>query len=419
MKKLTAILGVFLILSSFLFPLSGCSIDAGKAPARIVVPAEAADLMLGIKPNRVDVTIDISENSLAAIDFTVKLFQKSVSSKENSMISPLSVLCALAMVANGADGNTRTQMESTLGFSVEDLNLYIYAYMQSIASESDVIFNIANSIWFKDDALAVEREFLQLNADYYGAAINKAPFDDSTLKAINDWVNDNTNGMIKEILDGIPDDVVMYLVNAIVFDAEWQEKYNEDQVRLGTFTSITGAKRDVQMMYSTEGIYLYDGHATGFMKYYEGGRYAFAALLPNKGMSLDNYIKTLSGQGLYNTISNARYTTVYTSLPKFESEYDIEMCDILRSMGMRDAFGPGANFSKIDPSTGLCISSVKHKTFISVDERGTQAAAVTIIDMRTTSSGGPPAVYLDRPFVYMIIDCETNLPIFIGTVVDL
>jgi len=292
--------------------------------------------------------------------------------------------------------------------------------MQSIASGSDVIFNIANSIWFKDTpSLTVEQYFLQVNADYYSASINKAPFDDSTLKAINDWVNDNTNGMIKEILDQIPGDAVMYLVNAIVFDAEWQKIYSESSVRAGTFTSITGTKQDVQMMYSTEGVYLDDGYATGFVKYYTGGRYAFAALLPNEWLAIDDYIKTLTGQGLYNTLNGASHITVYTSLPKFESEYSIGMNNILQLMGMHDAFDPGtANFAKLGHSTdgNMYISRVLHKTFISVDERGTKAGAVTlsnpsaVIEYKT--------VHLDRPFVYMIVDCETNLPIFIGTVVD-
>jgi serpin B len=395
-KKLVAIvLGIVLVLSTPLLALSGCG-----------TPAMA----------RVD---------LATIDFAVRLFQQSVSSEENTLISPLSVLCALVMTANGADGNTLAQMENVFGFSISELNECLYSYIQTISSDDECKFHLANSIWFRNsDLFTVEKDFLQTNADYYGAGIYKALFDDDTLKAINDWVSDNTDGMIKDILDGIDPLDVMYLINALTFDATWQDIYGSNQVRNSVFTAQSGAKRDVEMMYSDEQTYLDDGNATGFIKYYAGGRYAFAALLPNEGMTISEYISTLTGQGLANTLRNAQNIKVSAALPKFKSEYSLEMKDVLVGMGMRDAFDRDlANFAKLGSSPmGECyMKSVVHKTFISVDAHGTKAGAATLVKMvaRGIDTEKYKTVYLNRPFVYMLIACETTLPFFIGTVLDL
>ena len=415
-KLVSAILGVLFLISAPLGLLSGCTVPTGEAS---VGSGEVIDLMSGIRPSNVSVAQG-SLDSSAVIDFAVRLFQQSTPSDKNSLISPLSVLCALAMTANGADGNTLAQMEEVFGISISDLNAYLYWYLQSLSSDSEASFHAANSIWFKDTAtLTVENDFLQLNADYYGADIYRASFDDNTLKAVNDWVNDHTDGMIEELLTEISPNDVMYLINALAFDAKWQDVYQDNEVRPGTFTSLLGEERVIDMMYSDESLYLDDGKATGFIKYYAGGRYAFAALLPNEGLAIDAYIATLTGQGLADTLGNAQHIAVSAAIPKFESEYSLTMNGILRGMGMSDAFdGRLANLTKLGRSTGgnLYISTVIHKTFISVDPKGTRAAAV--VGVGVTAVSARRYVYLDRPFVYMLIDCETNLPFFIGAMMD-
>jgi serpin B len=271
----------------------------------------------------------------------------------------------------------------------------------------------------------VEPGFLQTNADYYDASIYKATFDDATLKDINAWVSDNTDGMIENILDKIPDMAVMFLINALALDAEWENIYREDQVRDGTFTTESGETRDVEMMYNTESRYLDDGSATGFLKYYAGRKYAFAALLPNEGVSIADYIASLTGDGLMSTLSNAQDVEVKAAIPKFESEYAVEMGDILKAMGMTDAFDMSlADFTGLGKSEegNIFISKVIHKTYIAVDEKGTKAGAATVVAMGGGSAAPSDeikSVYLDRPFIFMLIDCETNLPIFIGTAMDI
>ena len=215
----------------------------------------------------------------------------------------------------------------------------------------------------------------------------------------------------------------MCLVNALAFEAEWSQPYEEMQVRDGVFTREDGTEQTAEFMYSDEGHYLADDMATGFMKYYKGYKYAFAALLPNEGVSVEEYIASLDGESLHTMLANPQFDTVFAAVPKFEVEYGTELSEVLSGMGMNDAFDPEcADFSGIGTSArgNLYISQVIHKTFISVAEKGTKAGAATATMME---AGGAPSepkeVYLDRPFVYMLVDCENGTPLFVGTMMDL
>lgn len=360
-------------------------------------------------------------DTLSMTDFAVRLFQQSLEEEENTMISPLSVISALGMTANGANGDTLAQMEQALGMGLSELNEYLYAYNESLPENTDKAkLNMANAIWLRDaESLTVQDGFLQINEEYYEAEVRKSAFDKSTVDEINGWVSDNTDGMIKNVLNQIPEDVMLYLVNALAFDAEWKDVYSEHQVREAQFTKEDGSKQDIELMYSDENVYLKDDNAVGFMKYYAGEKYAFAALLPDEGVSISDYANSLTGEKLNNILTNASQKSIDVAIPKFSSEYSINMNDALRSMGMKDAFDEDkADFSNMASSQlgNLYINAVLHKTYIEVDAQGTKAAAVTVIGMDTTSlpTEAPTRIYLDRPFVYMIVDCENNVPVFIG-----
>ena len=386
---------------------------------------QAKDLMEGITPNNVDALDDLSSQNADVTDFAIRLFKASNENGKNTLISPLSVLCALAMTANGAEEETLAQMEEVLGMTTDELNLYLYSYMKNLPQGDKYKLSLANSIWFtEDERFTVNQDFLQTNADYYGADIYKAPFDKQTLKDINNWVKQNTDEMIPEILDQIPSEAIMYLVNALAFEAEWSEIYEKHQVKDGEFTKEDGTKQDVKFMYGSEGTYFEDAKATGFMKRYKGGKYAFVAMLPNEGVSVSEYIASLDGESLNALLANPQYGTVHTSIPKFETEYKVELSVILQDMGMTEAFDMyNADFEGLGTSTGgnIYISRVLHKTFISVGEKGTKAGAATIVEMKDGAAAEPTEpkeVYLDRPFVYMLVDCENNIPFFIGTMMD-
>lgn len=415
-KTFLAILSLILI-CSMAVNLTGCA-----------TKVQAADLMEGVQANTVTGKAADDAFAQSQMRLAVELFQSSVleSKDENVLISPLSIQLALAMTANGAEGNTKAEMEALLGgeISLEDLNEYLYSYVNNLSSAEKYKLQIANSIWFRDDEgrLQVEKDFLQKNADYYGAQAYKAAFDDQTLKDINNWVKDHTDGMIDSILDQIDEDAVMYLINALVFDAEWQHVYDKSDVYKGKFTNIGGTEKQVDMMHSEETVYLQDENAIGFMKPYSGSKYNFAVLLPNEGVDIYEYIAGLTGESLMETLSTPQLGMVMATLPKFSYEYELTMNDVLKELGMPSAFiGDTADFSKMAHSSrgNIYIGDVLHKTFISVDELGTKAGAVTKVQMNDESAPMSEwVVTLNRPFVYMIIDNETNLPVFIGTVMD-
>ena len=391
------------------------------------VNLQATNLMANITSNRVNILGNLSSQNAAVTDFALRLFRASEKSGENTLISPLSVLCALSMTANGAEEETLREMEAVLGMTKEELNLYLYSYVKSLPQDEKYKLSLANSIWFtEDESFSVNRDFLQTVADYYGADIYKAPFNNQTLRDINNWVKQKTDGMIPKVLDEISPETVMCLINALAFDAEWSDMYCELQVQDGKFTREDGVKQDAEFMYSSESTYLEDDNATGFIKYYKRGKYAFVALLPKENVSVSEYIATLDGESLHKLLSNPQRAEVNAAIPKFESEYDVEMSNILKSMGMTAAFDENnADFGRLGSSTAgnIYISRVLHKTYISVAEQGTKAGAATVVEMNDGGAPGEPEVpkqvYLDRPFVYMLIDCENNIPFFIGTMTDI
>ncbi len=409
-KRILAALLCLSLLTAGALGMTGCS-----------VRVQATDLMEGITPgSAAEKPVDDAFKKNAA-DFAVRLFQKTRDSEKNSLISPLSVMLALAMTANGAKGETRAQMEQLLGGELEALNAYLYSYMHSLPSEQNAKLSLANSIWFRDQGFTAEKAFLQTNADYYGAAAYKSPFDTQTVKDINHWVKENTDGMIDKVLDTIDPETMMFLINTVLFDAEWKEIYNKDSIYDGIFTALDGTRQTVSMMHSTEGLYLDDGKATGFIKEYASG-YSFAALLPKEDVTLAEYVSSLTGEGLLSTLEQAKRTHVVAAMPKFNYQYEIRMNDALKSLGMTLPFdGEAADFTAMGHADygNLFIGSVIHKTNITVDARGTKAGAVTAISMKTEMAEPETvSVTLNRPFVYVILDNATNLPIFIGTVTN-
>lgn len=362
--------------------------------------------------------------------FTVDMFKKTYSEKKggNDLISPYSIVQALGMTANGANGQTRKEMENVLGGGMDlaSLNRYLRGQRESTVNNSDWAkwsFSTANSIWARNDKDRIQArpEFIQNCVDYYDSEFYIAPFDDTTLADVNNWVNIKTNKMIPSILDKIDYNDVMYLVNAVAFEAEWMDPYEKNMVRDGKFTAADGTEQEAKMLCSSE-IYTSDENTRGMIKFYSGRRYGFAALLPNEDTPIDTYIEDMSPDKLHKLISEYRttnYEMVSAQLPKFKYEYENELNDELIDMGMPTAFSDGADFSNMSSITDqnpLHIGYVKHKTFIDLDENGTKAAAATIVATKDNAMPRTPEneIVFDRPFVYCIFDTDTYIPVFIG-----
>lgn len=367
----------------------------------------------------------IEEESAAALaEFSVELLKENWKG-ENLLVSPLSVLCALGLTANGARGETLEQMEAVLGLPAEKLNGALAFWTAGLPSEKNCRVDLANAVWVRDDGgFQPDETFLKTAAGWYGAEIFPSRFDSAAVDEINGWVKKRTHGMIDQIIERFSDAAMLCLVNALALEAEWEEPYRSDQVSENrVFTAEDGREQPVTLMYSSEGLYLKGENVQGFLKPYQGGRWAFAALLPEEGVTLEDCLASLTGERLRALLANAEEREVYAAIPRFQGEYGVTLNDSLKAMGMPDAFDAGrADLSGLGVSElgPLFISQVLHKTFIKVDERGTRAGAATaVIADSGADAPGPdltPVVYLDRPFLYMLVDTGTNLPAFIGAV---
>lgn len=405
-----------------------------------MVMAESENLMEEVSVDDVEFVPATEEDAAAMYEFGVKLLKQCQETKtENPLISPYSLLNALGMTMNGAEGDTLKQMEAALGFTSQRLaqvlggctnTLQEAEEASEVTQDGDKISGellLANGIWFrKDDEFQPKEEFLKENAGYYHAGLYEAPFDASTVEDINDFISENTNGKITKVLDDLSPEDVMCLVNALSFEANWQDRYLEnDVIPDSTFTRDDGTKQNCTMMKSSEKFLLSDpdGLAQGFLKYYTGNHYAYALLLPSEGVTAEQYLEKLTGDRLAQILKNNQYYIIDATMPKFETNYAAELSDAFIAMGMTDAFdSEKADFSGMDASgkPSLSISSVLHNTSLTVDEKGTKAGAATVVVMsKGMSFEQPLEIVADRPFLYVILDMESYLPLFIGIVTSM
>lgn len=411
-----------LTLSAFAL-ISACSCFRTKQ-------VSAEELSKNYTKQTTDTSIDLAEFKLQFTDFSLNFFQKTVErNDQNKLFSPLSAALCLALINNGANGNTRAQLEEFFGMATDTLNRSLYTYTSSLYSGEDCKLSLANSIWMKDNALNVKPEFLQANADWYNAQAYAAPFDKSTVDDINNWCYNHTTGKIDKILKEIPPLAVMYLINAVDFDAKWDTKYERGDIENGTFHSYSGESRNVTMLYSQESRYFMDDNSVGFTKAYKGGEYHFMALLPDEGVDIYDYIDSLNAEKWANLWDSANaqnenyvYREVHARIPEFKYETELSLKETLQTLGVTDMFDPQtADFSGIDETQVLYCDLIKQKAMIELDRNGTKAAAVTWGGMKCMSAAPAEPLYitLDRPFVYALIDNKQNLPIFIGAVTDI
>lgn len=404
--------------------MTACTLLTGCSSA---VSAKAADLMKDIQPQQQTSAACDAEFSAAQNRFALRLLQKAADPQKNTMLSPYSVMQTLAMTANGAGGVTRTEMTEALGgLPAERLNPYLFAWRTGQPQDDLCKLTTANSIWLPADENAPEisRAFLQMNADYYGAGAFRLPFDGKAPGVINGWVKEHTDGMVPEIIKEIPPNAAMYLINATAFDAKWADPYQKENVRDAAFFCADGTQKTVPMMYSSESEFLTGAHVTGFRKAYAGWRYAFAALLPEEGLTVDDFVQQLTPDALRTLLNEPEPCSVRAGIPKFSFDFGTDLCGAMTAMGMGSAFSPEtADFSQMLANGGkdLYISKLLHKTHIEVSESGTKAAASTAAELKTR--GAAPVqreetVILDRPFVCAVLDLDTGIPVFLGIVRD-
>ncbi len=342
--------------------------------------------------------------------------------EENYFISPLSASLALSMTTNGADGTTLAEMKRLLGFDAYTLDEMNGFYKKLIAglmeADNTTQLGIANSIWVKE-GFKVKDSFTQVNKDMYNARVEALDFSSANaVKTINQWCSDNTNGKIEKILEQIPSDASMYLINALYFKGVWKAKFDKANTTKGDFINEDESKSQVDMM-KQECTLPYAAYVDLQIAEFPYGNEAFSmvVLLPYGDNTPEKLIADLTPEKWNEWMEqlSKRKTSLDVNFPKFKVEYERILNDDLKQLGMKSAFTNSADFSNM-ADEALCISMVKQKTFVEVNEEGTEAAAVTAVEAIATSAGPPRlgTFYMDHPFIYAIKEKSTGTILFIG-----
>jgi serpin B len=416
---------ILVLVAALVLPVVGCSQAAG------------GELLMSDKPR--ETSPEVSETDLALLiegnsAFAFDLYQAVREKDGNLFYSPHSISVALAMTYAGARGETAEQMADTIRFLLEQDRLHpAFNWLDAeLASRGEGAqgkdgegfrLNIVNAIWGQKDYEFLS-EFLDLLAENYGAGLRILDFINETEEsrlAINEWVSDQTEGHIEDL---IPEGVItlltrLVLTNSIYFNAAWEYPFDEDITADGPFYLLDGGQLTVPMMKQTEAFGYTDGEGYEAVELlYDGDELSMVILLPAPG-DFETLEEELHADKVSDIISGLQLTEVALTMPKFEFDSEFSLKDTLADMGMPVAFSTGADFSGMTGKPELYIAEVLHKAFVSVDEAGTEAAAATAVPMELTAVPEPPAeVTLDRPFIFLIRDIETGAILFIGRVLN-
>jgi len=420
MKKIKTIISIVIITALLLVSVpifSSCAKDSGVISTVPVVSGEKSDELAG----KVDRGL-VGSNT----DFAFNIFNKLIAedSGQNVFISPLSILLAIAMTYNGAVGDTNIAMADAMEFSgmdMEELNQGFSDLMVSILNgDPGVKINIANSIWPRL-GFDPKEDFVDINKKYYSSEVNELDFSDpGAVDIINNWIEDATEEKIKKMLTEIPPDAVMYLINAIYFKGDWTYPFDEESTFEEDFNLEDGSKKQVPMMHIVEhfGYMEGDGFETLRLPYGEE-KFSMYIALPGEGVEIDNILEGFNSS-VWNDLKNGMSNTeVRLAMPKYKMEYGVKLLnDVLTYLGMGIAFSPDADFSNINPD--IFISKVMHKAVIEVNEKGSEAAAATVVEMVESAMPVDEMVefIVDRPFFFVIADDRSGAILFMGKVVN-
>lgn len=360
-------------------------------------------------PDPVLPTASPAEPMDAIADASLKLLRASHEQGKNTVVSPLSMLYALDLLAEGAEGRTLQELEQLFGLSTEQMTAALGGILENLQDGRSTI-RCANSVWVNEtcsllpDYAARVQEKLQ-------AQVRSLIFNDDAVKEMNAWINDQTDGLIPGALDRLDPDDLLVLINAILFKGNWNNCYSGTVQR--AFHNADGTEQNVPMLQSVETTYLTWQDAIGFRKTFSGGRYSFAVLVPQKDGTPEQLLNSLDGETLREVLEGEQYDEVHTWMPKFKAETSLDLLDVLAAVDVR-------HLSELGGITGgaMNVSRGVHKAVIDVNESGVSAAAVTVIVTDKSAFPDPDRkiayVAADRPYVYMIVDNQTMLPLFTG-----
>lgn len=370
---------------------------------------------------------DLSRQEKAIVtganSFSIKLLQHLAKkeTKKSFVASPLSISLAFGMLMNGAEGTTYDELIDVFGLqdlSRDEINEAAKTLIPLLLDlDPDVTTKIANSIWI-NKGIDIEESFLKQNQESYYAQIQSLDFSNpESVKTINEWVKNQTNGLIEEILQEIPELAILYLMNAVYFKADWAIQFDPEKTLEEPFFKPDGSEKNQPLMQVKEAFEFFeDDQWRAIQLPYGGKAYNFLAIQPVDKTDLEAFSHSFSDENYQMILSNLEVDTVQVYLPKFELDYKIqEFKNDLISIGLTEIFGSDANLTRIHPTLDLYVSDVLHQAVLKVDEKGSEAAAVTTIEIRVTSLGpSEPTIRLDRPFLFFIRETGSDTILFMG-----
>ena len=359
-------------------------------------------------------------------NFSFDIFQEIVSNESenaNIFISPLSMYYALAMTGTGSDTETKSEFDQLLGWT-DMTESEILEAMKELTKDlkpvnDNVTFTIANSIWQKQGA-PVKEAFKSQSQDYFDAEVRELDFSSpEAVEIINSWIEVKTNNLIQDMLDFIPPDAFMYLINAIYFKADWSSKFDVEDSFEGEFVAANNNTVNTTFMIQKSNFEYSSNNMMQAIKLpYTDTTFSMHVLLPQSNYSASDIVSELNEENWKTWNSNYTMQEVTLTLPRFKLEYGVKLInDELQSLGLQKAFTPGADFSKITDAS-IYISRVMHKAFIEVNEEGSEAAAATIVEMVETSAGNELHFTANKPFVFTICHEPSNSILFMGILAD-
>ncbi len=381
-----------------------------------------------VEENKEPESKEIDQTMVADINqFSFEIFQETDQSEpdKNIFISPMSISLALGMTYNGAEGTTEAAMREVLNYGERE-NIEINEFYKSLidnltALDTSVVMKIANSIWFREN-YQLKQEFLELNQKYFDSRVEGINLDaEESIDIINNWVSEKTNGKITEIISyPVRPNIMMYLINAIYFKGTWTSEFDPERTRPMPFNVTAEKDTTVDMMYQKEEFRIFEGEDFHAVELPYGDKsFAMTAILPAEDKTPNDIISGMTSENWGNWNDSMHKEEIMLYLPKFKMRYSKTMNDILSSMGMGVAFGMDADFKGMEPEGELFISRVLHKTFVQVDEEGTEAAAVTAVEMMTKAAPErPKEIRFDRPFLFVIHEKITGAIIFMGKIMQ-
>jgi len=392
------------------------------------------EYQLGLAYAAADQKAEATDASLVAANtrFAVKIF-KELSREDtgtNVFISPLSISTALTMAYNGANGTTREAMAETLevtGMTLEEINQNYLNLIESLENaDAGVQLRIADSVWTRDEfAPRVRQAFIEHLSTYYKSELYTKDFDDpETVEEINGWIREKTDNKINKMIEKVDPQIVMFLINAIYFKGDWAVPFDEKDTHTDFFNLQDGLKVKVSYMSITDDYKYFAGSNYQAVRLpYGRDKIAMYVLLPNEDVNIDTFIESVSQSGLDESFNRYHKTEVELDFPKFKLEYGVKrLNDALKNLGMGVAFDPWeADFGGIAPVSelnNLYIDFVDHKAFVEVNEKGTEAAAATVVGVGLTSMPMTQTFKVDRPFVFMIRDDRSGSILFMGKITN-